>query len=231
MPAFPKPAFTYNYNVDAQINALRTYEQTKAGRGIPDKAADRLLVATWNIANLGVQDRRDKDHRILAELISWFDLIALQEVNDDLTGLRGIQTHLPPSYRAVFSDADRSGDEPGRTGHRDIVVLGWIGEADDYRSSSPIVDEQVLVTEVEAAGRSRYLDRHLTGADVDHLDNLVLNRSVDPVEVGESSPIRRKHASPRAMVVFPAAFELRCDRHGCLVRQSDVQEVAATPTP
>ena len=51
-----------------------------------------------------MQERRDKDYRILAELISWFDIVALQEVNDDLTGLRGIEQHLPASYRAVFSD-------------------------------------------------------------------------------------------------------------------------------
>lgn len=39
--------------MQAQINALREYEATKPGRGIPDKASDRLLLATWNIANLG----------------------------------------------------------------------------------------------------------------------------------------------------------------------------------
>jgi len=53
MPAFPKPAFSYNYSVDAQINALRHHEQTTEGRDIPDRAPDRLLIATWNIANLG----------------------------------------------------------------------------------------------------------------------------------------------------------------------------------
>lgn len=49
MPAFPKPAFTYSYQVAAQIAALRDYEQTKPGRDIPSKAADRLLVASWNV--------------------------------------------------------------------------------------------------------------------------------------------------------------------------------------
>ena len=81
----------YEYNVQAQITALREYEATKPGRGIPDKASDRLLLATWNIANLGwpAQDRRAKDLMVIAELISWFDLVVVQKVNDDLSGLRG----------------------------------------------------------------------------------------------------------------------------------------------
>src|SRR6266545_99830 len=53
MPPFPKPSFEYDYNVQAQLNALREYEATQPGRDIPDRAADRLLIATWNIANLG----------------------------------------------------------------------------------------------------------------------------------------------------------------------------------
>jgi hypothetical protein len=111
MPPFPRPSFEYDYSVQAQINALREYEATKPGRDIPDKAADRLLIATWNIANLGRpgQDRRPKDFMLIAELISWFDLVAVQEVNDDLSGLRGVQQFLPASYRVLVSD--RAGNE------------------------------------------------------------------------------------------------------------------------
>lgn len=81
MPPFPKPSFEYDYNVQAQINALREYEAGKPGRDIPDKAADRLLIGTWNIANLGrpEQDRRPKDFMLIAELISWFDLVACRK--------------------------------------------------------------------------------------------------------------------------------------------------------
>ena len=102
MPPFPKPDFSYEYRPSSQINALRVHKVTRA---VPEKAADRLLVATWNVANLGVQERRDKDHLLIAEIVSWFDLVALQEVNNDLSGLRSIQQHLPPSFRLLFSDA------------------------------------------------------------------------------------------------------------------------------
>jgi endonuclease/exonuclease/phosphatase family metal-dependent hydrolase len=64
-----------------------------------------LLVATWNVANLGVQERREKDYLLIAEIVSWFDLVAMQEVNNDLSGLRAIHRHLPRSFRLLFSDA------------------------------------------------------------------------------------------------------------------------------
>jgi len=109
MPPFPKPSFDYAYHVGAQISALRAYRDTKPGRAIPAKNPNRLLVASWNIANLGVQERREGDYRVLAEMISWFDLVAVQEVNDDLSGLRGIMAQLAPmpgggAWRALFSD-------------------------------------------------------------------------------------------------------------------------------
>jgi endonuclease/exonuclease/phosphatase family protein len=106
MPPFPKPNVDYRWDVDHEVAALRHYAQLpgKEDRAIPPRDDGRLLLATWNIANLGSQERREQDYRLLAEVISWFDLIALQEVNDDLRGLRGIQGQLPGHYRVVFSD-------------------------------------------------------------------------------------------------------------------------------
>lgn len=109
MRSFPKPKFDLAYSVSKEIEALRNYRDTKEGRQIPAKSPNRLLLATWNIANLGLQKRRKKDHQLLAEIISWFDIVALQEVHDNLEGLRGIQEHLPPSWRALFSD--RAGNQ------------------------------------------------------------------------------------------------------------------------
>ncbi len=104
MPPFEKPQFTYNYQVLTQINSLRNYRKYKPGRAIPPKSSNRILIATWNVANLGIQKRRDKDYRIIAELVSWFDLITVQEVNDALGGLLAIKNHLPASYQLLFSD-------------------------------------------------------------------------------------------------------------------------------
>jgi len=101
MPTFPKPTFAYTYNVQAEINALR---QHKAARGIPAKQADRFLIATWNIANFGAQQRRDSDHALIAEVLSWFDLVAVQEVRDNYGGLEDVRRKIGGSYAILMSD-------------------------------------------------------------------------------------------------------------------------------
>ena len=105
MPSFPKPNFTFDYDADAERAALRHWRDTQPGRAIPAKDANRLLLATWNIANLGAQDRGPKDYALLAEVISWFDLVAVQEVKNDRKGLDGLMAALPASWRTLYSDA------------------------------------------------------------------------------------------------------------------------------
>jgi len=105
MPPFPKPRFDYEYDLDREIAAVRAYRRQKPGRQIPAKGRDRLLLATWNIANLGVQDRLDSDYALIAEVMTWFDLVAVQEVNDDLRGIEAIHSKLPARYDLLFSDA------------------------------------------------------------------------------------------------------------------------------
>ncbi len=61
MPPFLKPSFIIPYQVPAEIAALRRHK-ARPDRLIPAKAANRLLLATWNIANLGLQERRPKDY-------------------------------------------------------------------------------------------------------------------------------------------------------------------------
>jgi endonuclease/exonuclease/phosphatase family metal-dependent hydrolase len=105
MPPFPKPRFDYSYDLAHELAAVRAYRREKPGRQIPKKGSDRILLATWNIANLGVQDRLDSDYALIAEMIGWFDLVAVQEVNDDLRGIEAIHAKLPARYDLLFSDA------------------------------------------------------------------------------------------------------------------------------
>jgi endonuclease/exonuclease/phosphatase family metal-dependent hydrolase len=102
MPEFPKPAFPFSYRLAAEVQALRTHAKA---RGVPAKAKSRLLAATWNIANLGAQDRRPADLKLIAEILSWFDLVAVQECRDNCRHLRAALTFLGSPYRAVYSDA------------------------------------------------------------------------------------------------------------------------------
>jgi endonuclease/exonuclease/phosphatase family metal-dependent hydrolase len=101
MLPFPKPRSRFDYDLDTELDALRKH---KVLREIPARSKNRLLLATWNIANFGVQERREKDHRLIAEMLGWFDLIAIQEVADNLADLYAVRGLLPDSYRLLISD-------------------------------------------------------------------------------------------------------------------------------
>ena len=103
MPVFPQPSFAYAYDVQAQIGFLRAHRQ-KPDRLIPAKDPARMLLATWNIANFGAQERRDSEFELLAEILSWFDVAAVQECRENFSHLEHVHSHLPASYRLLFTD-------------------------------------------------------------------------------------------------------------------------------
>lgn len=129
MPSFAKPKFAFDYAADEERKNLRNYRDTKEGRAIPDRTNKNLLVASWNIANLGEQKRRDQDYEVLAEVIGWFDLVAIQEVKENLAGLDAIRSHLPKRYAALYSDAAGNNERLAFLYDRDRVQPGEeIGE-------------------------------------------------------------------------------------------------------
>ncbi len=101
------PRFSYTFSTER--NALRS---TKALRNIPDKSPNKLLAATWNLTNFGDQKRTSNDFKLMAEIISWFDLISIQEIADDLDHLRKLLKHLP-DYRVILSDTGGNDERAG----------------------------------------------------------------------------------------------------------------------
>ena len=85
MPAFPKPKFVFNFDLQDQLDFLNAH---KAKRRIPEKSDSELLIASWNIANLGLQKRWEQHYLLIAQIVEWFDIIAIQEVNNKLGALR-----------------------------------------------------------------------------------------------------------------------------------------------
>ena len=101
MPEFEKPTFPYTVRLTQERSRLRAH---KGVRGVPDRRADRLLLATWNIANLGAQDRGNEHRKLIAEILGWFDVVAIQEVRDNFADLDYITTVLGGTYRMLMSD-------------------------------------------------------------------------------------------------------------------------------
>src|SRR5215210_9047588 len=86
------------------------------GAQVPAKAADNLLLATWNLRafgsltpawNAGTGSRPKRDWRavaLIAAVVSSFDVIAVQEVRRNITALRFLISQLGPEWRLVTSD-------------------------------------------------------------------------------------------------------------------------------
>jgi len=102
------PKFTYSLATERQ--ALLS---TKTLRGVPHKAPNKLLAATWNLTNFGIQKRSNDDLALMAEVISWFDLVAIQEVADDLAHLRKLMSNLPSTYEVIISDIGGNDERTG----------------------------------------------------------------------------------------------------------------------
>lgn len=100
----------FSYELADELANLRAH---KAKRGVPDKSSGALLAATWNLTNLGLQKRTPDDLRLMAEICSWFDLVAIQEIADDLTQLRALMSHLPASFRVIVSDIGGNDERTG----------------------------------------------------------------------------------------------------------------------
>ncbi|NRB03626.1 MAG: endonuclease/exonuclease/phosphatase family protein [Rhodobacteraceae bacterium] len=106
MPPFPQPPFPFQYSLATEISALRRWRDTEPGRAIPAREDGKLLLGSWNIANLGdvQQQRSDQDIALIAEMLTWFDLTAVQEVKENLEDLQRVQAALPQGFEAVMSD-------------------------------------------------------------------------------------------------------------------------------
>jgi endonuclease/exonuclease/phosphatase family metal-dependent hydrolase len=99
--------------VREELTALRR----QLSREIPAKRDDNLLIATWNIREFGgltdkwvsVQgDSPKRDLRSLAciaEVVSRFDVVAIQEAQADIRALRHLLKALGDRYTVILTDA------------------------------------------------------------------------------------------------------------------------------
>ncbi|MDR0796940.1 MAG: endonuclease/exonuclease/phosphatase family protein [Tannerella sp.] len=72
---------------------------------IPQKTAtETLLLATWNIREFG-DNRRTESLHFIAEIISRFDLVAVQEVARQLDGIVKLMSYLGPTWDYIVTDS------------------------------------------------------------------------------------------------------------------------------
>ena len=72
---------------------------------IPQKTeADTMLLATWNIREFG-NNRTTESSYYIAEILSRFDLVAVQEVSSNLKGLQKVLSLMGPQYSYIVTDS------------------------------------------------------------------------------------------------------------------------------
>ena len=82
-------------------------QSTVDGAEVPDESAKVIRIATWNIrefdsSSYGWRSREAKAY--LAEVLSFFDLIALQEIRRDLDALEDVRSLLGPNWDFIATD-------------------------------------------------------------------------------------------------------------------------------
>ena len=120
-------------------------------QGVPPRSVkDTLLLASWNIRDFDSNKfkhgkRLPESFFYLAEIISAFDIVALQEINFDLSGLRKLMRHLGPNWDFIATDTAGNNERMAFVYDRNKVwfrdVAGEIVLR--YKSSNPTQDEIV----------------------------------------------------------------------------------------
>jgi len=91
-----------------RLRALRAYLDHE----VPPRDLERtLLLATWNIRDFGTDKfghgwRTPEANYYLAQIISAFDIVALQEIGDDLKVFRELEEMLGPTWEFVVTDTN-----------------------------------------------------------------------------------------------------------------------------
>ena len=100
-----------------------------------------INIATWNIREFGRKRRNALSIEYIAEIVSYFDLVAITELRRNTKDLERVMKILGPYWKVIYSDAtmDRGGNYE-RIGYlydsRVITFTGLAAEADPIRKKN-----------------------------------------------------------------------------------------------
>lgn len=93
------------------IDLRRSLDDPASLNFVPAKSETQILLATWNIQHFGSTERYDESFWYIAEILSRFDLIAIQEVKQSLRDLEVVTQLLGPWWKFIVSDV--TAGDPG----------------------------------------------------------------------------------------------------------------------
>lgn len=81
------------------------FEKDPYKYGLPKRIYGSVVLGSFNIRKLGAETNRSQETwKFLAKVCSYFDLLAVQEIQDNLSGLRCIMEFLGPDFALIISD-------------------------------------------------------------------------------------------------------------------------------
>ena len=146
----------------AKIEAVLSEQPARFG--FPDRVYGSALIGSFNIRKLGnVGARSSRTWSFIARICAQFDLLAIQEVMDDLSGLRKLMDLLGPDFGLIVSD--KTGAFPGDPG---------LGERLAFVYNRRVVRRTEIATDI-TYDRSKILATIIANNDAIHdaLDPLV----------------------------------------------------------
>lgn len=106
-------------NIDQDTaRALKVLRQRIEKSKVPSSLLDeQILIGSWNIREFGRKKRSKKAIHMIAEILSYFDLVSIQEVRSNLNDLSRVMEILPSFWKVVFSDVTE-----GRRGNEERIA-------------------------------------------------------------------------------------------------------------
>jgi len=181
----------------AGLERLREQLDTDISR---DRSLEKTMrLATWNIREFdspAYGDRADDAFYFIAEVISRFDLVAVQEVRRDLRALKTLMRHLGDRWRYIVTDTTEG--KPGNEERlaflydtRKVSFTGLAGELvlpDLKTSDGTLVPvKQVVRTPFTAGFRSSWIELQLATVHILYGDS----KPDDPDRIAEISSLAR----------------------------------------
>lgn len=118
-----------------------------------------LLLATWNIRDFdsnkfGHGPRHEESLYYIAEVISGFDLVAIQEVNDDLEALKSVQRILGFNYDYICTDITE-----GTSGNGERMAFMYDKRKVTFQkiAGEVVLPDSVLISEKKQFARTPFM--------------------------------------------------------------------------
>ncbi|MBN8602944.1 MAG: endonuclease/exonuclease/phosphatase family protein [Planctomycetes bacterium] len=132
---------------------------------VPPRTAEAtLLLATWNLRDFGSNkfghgNRLPESMYYIAEIISAFDLVAVQEVNEDMTSWERIMELLGPSWRYIATDVTE-----GASGNGERMVFVYDSDKVQFKHiAGEIVLPKSKKNAIDQFARTPFLVRFQSG--------------------------------------------------------------------